>query len=298
MDAPRREPRRGQHKEDHRQQAEPPPEHVEEGRDDPEEERQELVDRQQREVVVPGLAAALDLLLGEPVAERLPHAGAEADHVGEEGGVEQQEEAVEQRPRQQERLPLPPEAKECPGHEQDPGDNDREGVAALAARRAHRPAGERGVGHHRREQPDLVEHEAGNRGEERQRQRDQEDEEAQRRRQFMAVPGFFSLASLARWISLRGLAIRVGGGLRGGRGLAHSGAIGRPFGPERRLNRLVRGAHRPPAFRRPVGGPRGSPVEPARRAAGSSRPHRAGLRRSECRRATTRSGTGRRCPGK
>ena len=87
MDAPCGESGGGQDQEHGGEEAKPSPEHVEQGRGDAEEEGEELVDRQQGEVVVPGLTAALDFLLGKPVAEGLPDAGSETEHVGQKGGV-------------------------------------------------------------------------------------------------------------------------------------------------------------------------------------------------------------------
>ena len=98
IDAPGGEAGGGQYQERPGEEAKAASEHVEQGRGDAEEEGEELVDRQQGEVVVPGLTAALDFLLGKPVAEGLPDASSETEHVGQKGGVEQEKDAVEQSP--------------------------------------------------------------------------------------------------------------------------------------------------------------------------------------------------------
>ena len=62
--------------------------------------RQDLVQHREQQVVEPGLAAARDLVLRQPVAEAADDAGREtAAEVGEEGGEEQDREAPEQRHR-------------------------------------------------------------------------------------------------------------------------------------------------------------------------------------------------------
>ena len=84
---------------------------VEESAAQGKDQRQELVDRQEHEVVVVGLVAPPHELLAQPVVHRTPDAGPEAAHVGEEAGEEEYVHSVEESRADEPHAPVPEQSE-------------------------------------------------------------------------------------------------------------------------------------------------------------------------------------------
>ena len=101
-----------------------------------EQQGQELVERDHQQEIIPGLAAADDLLLVDPVTQRADDARADAHAIGEEGGEEHQldgpEEARRGKPARAQPVPANSQADQGQDtHDQEttPGSGKGEGTA-------------------------------------------------------------------------------------------------------------------------------------------------------------------------